>query len=181
MNKNEARKYLENIISTYNTTQTEIANKVGVNRQYINSVYKGKIDLSLKTLGKLKLQYPLVDSESQSPVISVPYNNSVIYIDTTVLPNGISYSSLQFIDVSGNSMYPEYNDSDRILINTYDNKFTDGNVYVFTIDDITYIRLINITPKQIKCIALNEEFDTFYLDRDDEVNILGAVIPRIRL
>ena len=85
------------------------------------------------------------------------------------------------MDISGNSMSPEYNDRNKVLVDTSDKNFTDGNIYMFKINNQTYVRLINITPDKTKCIALNKEFDTFYLDANIEVNVIGSIVPNIRL
>lgn len=179
MNKDEAKIYLDNIKIAYGITQSEIANKIGVNRQYINAVYNGKKDLSTKSIHLLEQKFPDVNRTSNSNTIAVPYKNKVIHIDKSVLPS--KEGNWEFIDVSGESLSPEYHDSDKILVDKSDNQFTDGKVYAFDINGTTYIRRINISPNQIKCIPLNKEFDTFYLNSNDEVNVLGVISSKIRL
>lgn len=179
MNKNEAKKYLDNIMIAYGVNQAEIASRINVNRQYINAVYNGRKELSSKSIHSLEQEFPKVNREVSSPVVAIPYGNNIIHIDKFLLPKGDH--NWEFIPVSGNSMSPEYHDSDKILIDKSDNKFTDGKIYAFTVNNTSYIRLINISPNQIKCIPLNKEFDTFYLNSDEGVNVLGVVSTKIRL
>ena len=181
MNKDEAKFYLDNIMITYNVNQAEIATKLGITRQYINTVYNGKRDLSLKTIHLLEKIFPDVDRTMRIPAVPIPYRDNKIYLDVSVIPSNVDYNNCIFMDISGNSMSPEYNDRNKVLVDTSDKNFTDGNIYMFKINNQTYVRLINITPDKTKCIALNKEFDTFYLDANIEVNVIGSIVPNIRL
>ena len=97
MNKDEVKIYFYNIKIAYGFTQSEIANKIGVNRQYINAVYNGKKDLSTKSIHLLEQKFPDVNRTSNSNTVAVPYKNKVIHIDKSVLPS--KEGNWEFIDV----------------------------------------------------------------------------------
>ncbi len=87
----------------------------------------------------------------------------------------------KIVTVSGDSMLPDYRDGDRVIIDESINTFIDGHVFAFGYEGQCYIKLINVLPDKIKCIPLNDKYDTFYLSSSDNYRVFGMILPRIRL
>lgn len=86
----------------------------------------------------------------------------------------------EVLTVSGDSMLPDYHHGDRVVLDKSITEFIDGQVFAFIVDGQCYIKTINILPNKIKCIPLNKEYDTFYLDRSTSYKVLGLIVPRLR-
>lgn len=87
----------------------------------------------------------------------------------------------EVVKISGNSMYPEYRDGDRVIIDKNDLEFSDGHIYAFRYKNKCYVKEINLLGDKIKCISLNKEYDAFYIEENEDFQILGRILPRIRL
>lgn len=87
----------------------------------------------------------------------------------------------EIVSVAGNSMYPEYREGDRVIINKADTTLTDGQIYAIRYRGQCFVKEINLLPNKIKCISLNKEYDPFYIDENEDFMVIGRIIPRIRL
>lgn len=107
-----------------------------------------------------------------------------VHIDRKLLVSkkGLSINPkyCEVLTVSGDSMMPEYHHGDRVVLDKSVTDFIDGQVFAFLLDNQCYIKIINLLPDKIKCIPLNKEYDTFYLDRNSNYRVLGLIVPRIR-
>lgn len=87
----------------------------------------------------------------------------------------------EIVSVAGNSMYPEYREGDRVIINRADTTITDGQIYAIRYRGQCFVKEINLLPNKIKCISLNKEYDPFYIDESEDFAVIGRILPRIRL
>jgi len=183
MNKDETKRYMADIMRQYGISRSDIAERIGSTRQYIGMLAAGERTLTNKMLSKLDKAFPIDGSLNSKNIVSIPYFNDkdFIYIDKRLL--GDSNPDKCYIhEVSGNSMSPAYNDGDKVIVDSSKKTFKDGHIFLFKYNNNLFMRLINVSPDKIKCISLNDEFDTFYLDSFMETTmILGLIIPRIRL
>ena len=200
MDKNETKVYISRILKKYEVTGTKIATQLGFTRQHFSQFKTGKRALNNELLLKLEQLYPL--ETLPEGIVAIPYYKDVrlsagygtinydekpelMYVDKNLLLTRkglrINEKNCHIAQVSGNSMYPEYIDGDRVIIDSSVKTFVDGFVFSFTVNGDTYIKLINLTPGKVKCISVNPDFDTFYISPDDTVVIHGMVLPRIRL
>ena len=184
MNKEETKRYMNDIMRQYGLSRSDIAYQIGSTRQYIGMLAAGERTLTNKMLAKLDKVYPIDGSINSSNIVSLPYYNddkNFLYLDKRLLNNHNS-SDCAIYKILGNSMSPIYDDSDKVIVDLSMKTFIDGHIFLFKYNDNLFTRLINVSPDKIKCIALNKEFDTFYLDSSMETTmVIGLIIPRIRL
>lgn len=93
----------------------------------------------------------------------------------------INPKNCEIVAVSGNSMAPEYRHGDRVIIDKSVTEFSDGHIFAFRYNGECYIKEINLLGNRIKAVPLNKEYDSFYIEKGEDVKILGRIIPRVRL
>ena len=100
---------------------------------------------------------------------------------TTDRGNKINPAHCEIVRISGNSMYPEYRDGDRVIIDRDDTEFIDGHIFAFRYNGQCFVKEINVLKDRVKCISLNKEYEPFYIEKDEEFTVFGRILPRIRL
>lgn len=196
---------LKTIMEKEHLSQSALADKLGMQRQYINAILKGARTIGAKTREKLQKLFPEYFPETAHTVVkyqprfaelkyypdlSIPYqpdcksnNFEVVYIDERVLYNHFSVnpSRCKLIHVHGDAMHPVFDDGDRVILDTSVHEFLDGQIFVFHYRKQNYVTRINVLPDNIKCIPLNDKYDTFYINPGSNYDIYGLIVPRIRL
>lgn len=188
MNKDESMLFMEKLLRKHNLTQSILAKDLGTSRQYINSLIKGRRVITHEYMVKITNLYPMDEYRDDGNYIKIPYyenHKEKLYMDKKLLTRkrcfDVNIDSCAVINIITDSMSPEYSLGDKAIIDTSIKHFIDSQIFVFTIGGETYIRRVNIMPNQIKCIATNNSYDTFYLSQADVYNILGVLVPKIRL
>ena len=105
------------------------------------------------------------------------FSTEIVSIDTRLLPSSV-HSKCKVITLDDNSCYPEFNRGDKIILDPTDNVLTNNKLQVIRVNNITYIGYIHILPDKIKCVPINEKYDSFNIDKNTLV--IGSIIPRIR-
>lgn len=196
---------LKTIMEKEHLSQSALADMLGIQRQYVNALLKGARSIGAKTKGKLQELFPAYFPDTNKAVayqqprliklkyyldLSIPYNLNcksnhfeVIYIDESVLYNQfrVNPSYCKLIRVLGDAMHPYFNDGDRVVLDTSVHNFIDGHIFAFSYNKQNYVSRINVLPDNIKCIPLNEKYDTFYINPGSNYDIHGLIVPRIRL
>lgn len=112
-------------------------------------------------------------------------SSETIIVDSQILMSErgmqINPKNCKIVRVSGNSMFPEYQHGDRVIIDESDTNLTDGQIYAFRYDGQCYVKEINRAGNKIKCISINKEYDPFIIERDVDFKVFGRILPRIRL
>ena len=93
----------------------------------------------------------------------------------------INPNNCEVVTVSGNSMAPEYKHGDRVILDKSVTTFSDGYIFAFRYNGECFMKEINVIGKRIKCIPINKEYEPFFIEPEEDVTILGRIIPRIRL
>lgn len=93
----------------------------------------------------------------------------------------INPNNCEVVTVSGNSMSPEYKHGDRVILDKSVTSFIDGHIFAFRYNGECFMKEINVIGKRIKCIPLNKEYEPFFIEPNEDVTILGRILPRIRL
>jgi len=93
----------------------------------------------------------------------------------------INPANCEIVTVSGNSMAPEYKHGDRVILDKSVKEFIDGHIFAFRYNGECFMKEICIIGKRAKAIPINKEYEPFYIEPDDEITILGRILPRIRL
>ncbi len=112
-------------------------------------------------------------------------NSETVVIDSRFLMSErgmrVNPKNCKMVCVSGNSMFPEYQHGDRVIIDESDTNLTDGQIYAFRYDGQCYVKEINRAGNKIKCISVNKEYEPFFIERDVDFKVFGRILPRIRL
>jgi phage repressor protein C with HTH and peptisase S24 domain len=95
--------------------------------------------------------------------------------------NKIDPQYCEVVKISGNSMFPEYKDGDRVVIDKNCTELIDGHIFAFRYNNQCFVKEINLLGKRIKCISLNKEYDPFYIEEGEPFTVFGRILPRIRL
>lgn len=93
----------------------------------------------------------------------------------------INPANCEVVTVSGNSMSPEYKHGDRVIIDHSIKSFIDGHIFAFRYNGECFMKEVCVIGKRIKCIPLNKEYESFFIEPEEEVTIFGRILPRIRL
>lgn len=118
----------------------------------------------------------LNNSEDQAETISI--DSKLLISDRGIR---INPANCEIVNVSGNSMSPEYRHGDRVIVDKSINEFMDGYIFAFVYGDECFMKEINVIGKRIKCISLNPAYDPFYIEPGEYVKVIGRIIPRVRL
>ena len=94
--------------------------------------------------------------------------------DNEVKRLNINIKESDFIEVSGDSMYPFLNDRDKILVDKSKTAVIDGKIYVIRESDRIIVKRIQKVPKGIKVISDNKEYSTY--DLAEDYTICGQVL-----
>ena len=112
-------------------------------------------------------------------------NYETIIIDEQFLSreHGIKINpkNCKIVRISGNSLNPEYNHGDRVIVDEADKNLTDGQIYAFSYCGQFYVKEINRAGNKIKCISINKNYEQFFIEDYDNLKITGRILPRIRL
>ena len=184
----------------FSVSQFVLAKKLGVSQTLICQCEKGEREITLELETKIrelnnnfKLDVsnikPVLSSHiielKYYPKLSVPdnldFNNAqyeVLYIDDRLFsaPFDINTSSCCLVSVKSDCTASDYINFDKVVIDTSVNRFTDGHTFVFRYKNQNYISKINVLPDKVKCIPLNQKFDTFYINQEDTSVIYGVVL-----
>lgn len=92
---------------------------------------------------------------------------------------GFRPEDLFIIKVRGDSMYPLYQDGDRIL-SVRSQKAEDGNVAILQYGDYATIKTIQIMPEGLKLIPVNPMFKPEIVTENDAVRVIGLPVLLLR-
>lgn len=93
----------------------------------------------------------------------------------------INPKNCELLTVSGNSMYPKWEDGDRFILDKSVTTFIDGQIFAFKHNGECYIKEICLLGKRAKAIPINKEYEPFFIEPEDDLVIFGRVVPRVRL
>ena len=88
--------------------------------------------------------------------------------------------SNKIVYAQGDSMSPEINSGDALLVDTSQTNILDGVVYAFNYDGQPMCKRLQKIGKDIKAISSNPLFDSFIIDFTCQFNIVGRVVGFMR-
>ena len=162
------------------------ANLIGVSPTLQYGIEKGS-----KNITKFYLsQFKEVLCENDNPLLTIACDNNslddnyrlephnlltkYVKVDKSLIPNTNSLN-LRLIPIQTDVLSPVYEVGDKIILDESYTSIDKNGIYVFIIDDKTYIRQIIVTPNEKKCVAFNKKYDTFILTKT--VNkVLGRIL-----
>lgn len=202
-------KLLKRIMFEHELNQTELACIIGTSKQYLSQIVRQERNIGSKLNDILRFKFPeyfnyescdTMDKDDTNVKISyLPYldiplkalelisndnlNEDLVNFDKRLLGDYkvSDYKHLKIVSLSDDSLFPEFVKGDRVIIDSSVMEFYNGGVFLFRYCDSCYLRKIIINPDNVKCVALNKEYDPFYIKNCDDVEIIGRVFSRIRL
>lgn len=93
---------------------------------------------------------------------------------------GARTSSTEVVYAQGDSMIPEIQSGDALLVDTSQTEIIDGVVYAFNYDGQPMCKRLQKIGKEIKAISTNPAYDPFIIDFTYQFNIVGRVIGFMR-
>lgn len=139
-------------------------------KTYIGDKSSDVLTLKYDTTGKLLSTY------TPTPLSAL---TNTVKIDKRLLLKDLNAYSSRIIELGDDTCYPVFPEGSKIIIDESHKEFTNGNIFAFFYHNQFYIRKISIADK-IKCIALNKEYDAFYLPIGGNYDVIGKVTPNIR-
>ena len=171
-------------------SQSEFALALGSSQALIAKIEKKERKVSKSIIRALK---ELLSSGEDKCTLSILYaphealnglylnnnklNTERVVIDKRLLPDSV-HSKCKIVTIDDNSCYPEFNIGDKVIIDPTDNTLANNKIQVIRVNDVTYIGRIQFSPDKIKCVPLNEKYDSFYINKD--TSVIATIIPRIR-
>ena len=102
-------------------------------------------------------------------------------ISQTVLKDyGANVKSTEIVYATGDSMSPEIEAGDALLVDTSQRDIIDGVVYVFSYDGQPMCKRLQRTADSFKAISKNPQYEPFDIDRTLDFRIVGKVVGFMR-
>lgn len=182
-------------------SQQELAEKLGVSKQFISQVENGKANLS-GDKERLLLSLYRVSLYNDSVFIGNEINNCVpipfitascgggsynIELETMPVPVselqkfGIRPKDLLLVKVQGTSMSPLINHNDVLVLSTFSKTPIDGEIYALNYDNKILCKRILVGAKYIILKSENVDYPSEKIEGDEKekLNIIGRVIFRM--
>lgn len=77
--------------------------------------------------------------------------------------------------VAGNSMEPIFQDGDIIFVECQPDAIN-GALMVVQVDDEAFVKKVYIDGSTLRLVSLNKEYDDIYIDKHENVKIIGKVV-----
>ena len=176
---------------------SELAEKLGVSRQYLCNIYTGNRKMSSAFTDKVKALYPeFFNKQEKFSTYRIPFcpeqliphkfdlyssNFPSVVIDKRLIPRGVTLNEIhcRIVTLSDYSLSPFYLKGDKIILDTSQKRLIDGLSYLISCNGINYIRKIKLLPNKIRCVSTFDDRDTFY-EEEDNITVLGQIIPNVR-
>lgn len=143
--------HIEELENTHSSTIIDIQTRLENNTRFIEYHHSASAGTGVFILGN--------ETVDQLPIRDTPENRKVDYA----------------IKVSGNSMEPDYNDGDIVLV-SQKVELNHGDVGIFIVNNKAYIKEYGVT----ELISHNPEADNINIAEYDNIVCLGKVIGKYR-
>ena len=193
---------LKELRKKYKLSQEKFADFLGVSQSLYSKCEAGQRSITDKLQEKIMsldlsskcaktAPKPTVVPIKYCPDVQLPTNcnfyqrtNEYVYIDEKLLfadkNININPNKCFILSMLASPTTCVYGVGDKIILDTSHKSFKNDYTFAFKINGQCYIRKINILPNKVKCISIEDDQDTFYLDDVNDVEILGLIVPRIR-
>lgn len=98
----------------------------------------------------------------------------------TLRDYGASISSTEIVYAQGDSMSPEIESGDALLVDTSQTEVINGVVYAFNYEGQPMCKRLQKIGNEIKAISRNPLYDPFIIDATVQFNIVGRVVGFMR-
>lgn len=186
---------LVEIRKAYGYSQAEFAKLIGISNSLLNKLESGERTITDKTVDMIKS----LAKPQEEKTVDIMYlkdktltkgyqrsqkTSSVVTLSKRLLSHStdlkIDVSRCRVVQIGNDMISSQYQAGDLVIIDESFKNFINGHLFAFEYQNQFYVREIYIQPKKIKCVPLNEKQDTFCIDNDEEYNIVGLILPRVR-
>jgi phage repressor protein C with HTH and peptisase S24 domain len=103
-----------------------------------------------------------------------PLDDNMEFREITVLKNKYTYGATHIIDLSGDSMEPEFHDGDKLIVTAmpYGSQPTNGRVGIFLYNGDAYLR----QPLDGRLHPYNSAYEDIVPNEYDDVRYVGYVV-----
>ena len=98
----------------------------------------------------------------------------------TLRDYGASISMTEIVYAQGDSMSPEIESGDALLVDTSQTEIINGVVYAFNYEGQPMCKRLQKIGNEIKAISKNSDYDPFFIDFNNQFNIIGRVVGLMR-
>ena len=171
-------------------SQSDLARTLQMSQAIIAKIETGDRKVSKATVRALK---ELTSSSEGKPTFSILYapnellnnlylnvhsiNTERIVIDERLLPNEVHHNC-KVVTLDDNSCSPMFEVGDKVILDPTIKSLAHDKIQVIRVNDVTYIGRILILPDKVKCVPINEKYESFYINKD--TSVIGNLIPRVR-
>lgn len=205
MRYNEVLSRLQNLIN-YSPSQSEFCSILGIKQSTMSNRVNRDSEFSSDEIVMLNDHYGVnlfFNNKNSNDSVVIPYYPEVVFsagYGVEIYDDGakeyitlderlfrtdrgtkINPKYCELLTISGNSMYPKWEDGDRFILDKSVTSFIDGQTFAFKLNGECYIKEICLLGKRAKAIPLNKNYDEFYIEPEDELQIFGRVVPKVRL
>lgn len=99
---------------------------------------------------------------------SIEYSND----EARALFGGRPQEHIKMIAVNGDSMSGTFEPRDQIFLDITINYFDGDGIYIFVLDNILYVKRLQLQYKRLAVISDNKKYETWYIDKDSESNLV---------
>lgn len=108
-----------------------------------------------------------------------------LYIDKFFIDKNYTInqnSHFEVVRIANNLYEPIYRLNDMVLIDTGVKSFANGFIFVFTVNNDVYLRLVEKNGFNIRFIDINSRNNYFSVSEKelDKIKVIGMVIPKVR-
>ena len=86
----------------------------------------------------------------------------------------------EIVYAQGDSMSPEIESGDALLVDTSQTEIINGVVYAFNYEGQPMCKRLQKIGNEIKAISKNSDYDPFFIDFNNQFNIIGRVVGLMR-
>lgn len=98
----------------------------------------------------------------------------------TLREYGASRSHTEVVYAQGDSMLPEINSGDALLVDTSQTEIIDGVMYAFNYEGQPMCKRLRKLGKEIKAISTNPSYEPFIIDFTNQFNVVGRIVGFMR-
>ncbi len=178
-------------------TQEELAKQLGVSKQYINLIEKGKKRFAKDKIEILKqLTLDILGEDLNEKIVEINFYpntfascNSGSYVlaeqreikrvSSIFIPNYSAEKEYSICTARGDSMYPTIKNGNYVIVQHHQNEqLIDNDIYIFCYRDELYLKRLSKNINELIIASDNKEYGQIIVSSSEleHVNIIGRIV-----
>ena len=160
-------------LETIKKTSTKQANKVNDN---VVSMNKSIYDSNEEKIVEIKMYHQSASAGIGNPFIG-DSDYDILHFDDKDIPHNADC----IIKISGDSMYPTFNDGDMVWVREGRSNISSGDIGIFVLDNDSLCKRYepNHDDEIIELVSDNEKYSPIRVDEYRELLIVGKVLSKV--